>query len=230
MAPRYKAGGLFATHWPTWDIHSKAAEVVDQWDWIQSVHFKTGDYNDKLDAFPVMVTKHANSNMATMTTHIYSYKILSILHHLNCKMVWHQVALTMPQPMLKHNADEEQRLTHKMHLTHYEVWTDGAMRNIIYLNSIHESFFEWIEKQFYRNKNATGKLLNMKKMGRDKHCVMLKNWMMHELVIQVHVPNQLDPFMADKLNRKKWRAMTDIFKLGEYIYLSQPKHLFIDIS
>jgi len=36
-----------------------------------------------------------------------------ILRLLNGKMVWHQVALTMPQPMLKHNADEKQRLTHK---------------------------------------------------------------------------------------------------------------------
>ena len=227
MAPHYKAGGLFATHWPRWDIHSKAPEVVDQWEWIQSVHFKTGDYNDMLDAFPVMVTEHSNTSMATTTTRIYiPTQYRPILRLLNCKMAWHQVALTMPQPMLKHNADEEQRLTHKIHLTHYEVWTDGAMRNIIYLNSIRESFFAWVEKQFYRNKNATGKLPNVKKMSRDKRCVMLENWMMHELVIQAHVPNQINPFMADKSNRRKWRAMTDVFELGEYILKSAQAFIY----
>jgi hypothetical protein len=164
MEPRYNAGGLFATHWPTWDIYSKAAEVVDQWDWIQSVHFKTGDYNDMLDTFPVMVIEHANSSMVTTTTHIYiPTQYHPIICLLNCKMAWHQVALTMPQLMLKHNADEEQHLTHKIHLTHYKVWADGAMQNIIYLNSIRKSFVAWIKKWFYRNKNVTGKLPNVKR-------------------------------------------------------------------
>jgi len=65
-------------------------------------------------------------------------------------------------------------------------------------------------------------------MGKDKCCMMLKNWMMHKLVIQVHVPNQINPFMADKSNHRKWRAMTGVFKLSEYILKSA--QAFIDIS
>jgi hypothetical protein len=41
---KYVAGSLVETHWPQWwDIHSKKAEIVGNWEWIQHVRYKVGD-------------------------------------------------------------------------------------------------------------------------------------------------------------------------------------------
>ena len=35
-------------------------KVVDNWAWIQGVSYKVGDYDKKMDAFPVSITEYAN--------------------------------------------------------------------------------------------------------------------------------------------------------------------------
>jgi len=176
-------------------------------DWIQSVHFKAGI---TMTSWTPFLCGHwaCKQQHATMTTHIYiPVQYRPILCLLNSKMAWHQ-SHSLCLADAQHNADEEQCLTHKctLHTTHLDWWRD-VKHHLPELNPWVIFWMDW--EAVLSHTNATGKLLNVKKMSRDKHCVMLKNWMMHELVIQVHVPNQLDPFMADKLNRKKWRAMTD---------------------
>jgi hypothetical protein len=213
----YNPFALFESHWPKWDIYAKEPGVVTQWEWIQSVRLKTGDYNKKLDAFPIMITEHANSNMATTTTRIYvpaHYR--PILRLLNSKMAWHQVALTMPMPMLKRRATSTELLVHKMKMTRYEVWIDGAMRNIIYCNSIRESFFDWIEQKYYMNRNATGKLPTAKRMSRVHRCNLLETWLMLELIVQGHVLSEINHYFAEDECKAAWNEVTDVFELGAY--------------
>src|ERR1700729_2340118 len=93
---KYVPGGLVETHWPIWDIHSRETRVVDTLDWIQNVRYKVGDYDTKLDVFPVSFTEYANTTTATTTTHIYIPAIYRpIFRLLQSKLCWHQIAYSM---------------------------------------------------------------------------------------------------------------------------------------
>jgi len=216
--PKYVAGGLVKDHWPVWDIHANLTEVVENWNWIQTVRYKVGDYDTKLDAFPVSFTEYANTTMATTTTRIYiPAKYRPIFRLLQSKLSWHQIAHSMPAPIPKGKASYEESTDILLRRARYEVWHDGAMRNIIYCNSIRESFFHWIEDTYYRGQSAIGKRPGVAKMSRDHDCMLIENWMMHELLILGHTDMQIKFWMSDKHNVALWNRTGDVFRLGEYV-------------
>jgi hypothetical protein len=219
----YTAGGLFSTHWPLWDIYNKEAAIISEWEWILSVRFRVGDYDEKFDAYPVKITEHANSSSATTITRIYiPAKYRPILRLLQSKLCWHQIALTMPEPLLKAKANINEQTAYAHQKRRYEVFIDGARRNIIYCNSIRQSFFYWIEDNYYGGSDATGKLPKVKPMSREHRCLMFENWMMHELLIKGHIQTQIQFHMADRKQRKEWKSVLDVFNLGESACPSQP--------
>jgi len=216
----YVPGGLIATHWPKWDVHAKATEVVNNWKWIQTVRYKVGPYDTKMDAFPVRITEYSNSKVATTTTRIYIPAIYRpIFRLLQAKIGWHQIAYSMPAPSVKRgeNATDADRAEEMIRKSRYEVWNDGTMRNIIYCNSIRESFFEWIEKTYYRGANATGKSPSTQKMSREPRCWMLENWLMHEFIIKGHTDLAVNSWKSDSSEVKKWAKIENVFELGEYV-------------
>jgi hypothetical protein len=40
----YKLGALYKVHYPVWDIYLKEEVIVDQWECITTVHYKTSEY------------------------------------------------------------------------------------------------------------------------------------------------------------------------------------------
>ncbi|KIM74589.1 hypothetical protein PILCRDRAFT_92537 [Piloderma croceum F 1598] len=212
---KYVPGGLVETHWPIWDIHSRETRVVDTLDWIQNVRYKVGDYDTKLDAFPVSFTKYANTTTATTTTRIYIPAIYRpIFRLLQSKLCWHQIAYSMPAPILKRKASNNEYTDFLVRKARYEVWHDGAMHNIIYCNSIRESFFHWIEDTYYRGNSAIGKRPGGTKMSRGRRCILIENWMMHELLIMAHTNMGVKIWMCDKDNVRLWDGTRDVFSLN----------------
>ena len=217
-ALQYVAGDLVRKHWPTWDIHAKVTEVVENWHWIQNVRYKVDDYDTKLDAFRVDFTEYSNTTTATTTTRIYIPAIYRpIFRLLQSKLCWHQIACSIPEPTLKRNASENEYTDFLVRKGRYEVWRDGAMRNIIYCNSIREGFFHWIEDTYYSGNSATGILPSETKMSRDERCLLIENWMMHELLIRGHTDTEVNVWMSDKRNVKLWEKTGDVFGLSEYV-------------
>jgi hypothetical protein len=153
--------------------------------------------------------------MATTTTRIYIPAIYRpIFRLLQAKTCWLQIAFSMPPPIAKKNAPHAERLTLR---ARYEVWHDGAMRNLIYYNSIRESFFHWIEITYYRGRLATGKHLAVKKMVRARRCTLIETWMMHELLINKHDEASINTWMSNENNADFWNRTGDVFRLGEHV-------------
>jgi hypothetical protein len=214
--PKYVPGGLVEDHWPLWDIHAKLTEVVNSWEWIQNVRYKVGDYDTKLDAYPVSFTEYANTTTATTTTRIYiPARYRPIFRLLQSKLCWHQLAYSMPAPVLKRNASYNECMEFALRKARYEVWYDGAMRNIIYCNSIRESFFHWIEGKYYQGRSAIGKHPDGTKMSRQHKCILIENWMMHELLIMEHTDIGVKIWMSDESNVDLWNRTRDVFRLSE---------------
>jgi len=67
----YQPGALYKQHYPLWNVYSRDEAVVDNWEWITTVRYKTGEYTSRLGAFPIYMTEHANTNKSLTVTHIY---------------------------------------------------------------------------------------------------------------------------------------------------------------
>ena len=110
MSP-YQLGGLYNTHWPTWDVNSKQADIVSRLKFITEVQYQTGDYAKAHFAFPLYISELAGASTTT-TTHIYipiCYK--PILRLLNAKMAWYILCLTFGTPQKAKNTTH---LAHKV--------------------------------------------------------------------------------------------------------------------
>ena len=212
MSP-YQLGGLYNTHWPTWDVNSKRADIVSRLKSITEVRYRTGDYAKAHHAFPLYISEPAGASTTT-TTRIYiptHYK--PILRLLNAKMAWHILCLTFGTPRKAKNTT---RLAHKVAMRRYEVWIDGARRNLLYCDSIRESFFRWIEKVYYGRQDARGIIPKPSKMDNSKRCVEIENWMMHELLVKAHVKHEIRLWRHN--NKKTWANVHDVFDLSSYLF------------
>ncbi len=65
--------------------------------------------------------------------------------------------------------------------------------------------------------SATGILPSETKMSRDERCLLIENWMMHELLIRGHTDTEVNVWMSDKRNVKLWEKTGDVFGLSEYV-------------
>jgi hypothetical protein len=214
----YKPQALYLAHWPQWDIHSKVSEVVENWEWIISVRYKVGDYDDARDAYPVYITANANTTNALTTTRILvPAKYRPILRLLNAKMAFQLVCLGFRPNSKRLPAEgEDMEIWRRQCDFRHEVWDDGVKRNIVYLNSIRESFFNWVEDNYYGGLDATGRQPTTKKMDRKPRCILLETWLMHELLAKSHVPSDIYSWLHQEKNRKAWMRVKDVFKLGEF--------------
>jgi hypothetical protein len=213
----YVPGGLVANHWPKWDVHAKTIEVVNNWAWIQGVRYKVGEYDTKMDAFPVSITEYANSTVATTSTRIYiPARYRPIFRLLQAKISWHQIAYSMPAPLVKNGKKTGDALREEIRRKYrYEVWIDGTMRNIIYCNSIRDSFFHWIEDTYYRGANATGIRPSVQKMSREPRCWILENWLMHEFIILGHTDLDVTIWKSDPTRVERWDNIKNVFNLSK---------------
>jgi hypothetical protein len=94
------------------------------------------------------------------------------------------------------------------------VWIDGARRNIIYCDSIRNTFFGWIEETYYGGTSAIDVEPCVKNMGDDQHCNILENWFVHEIVIRSHIPPGINGWLSEKPNKKLLRRLRNVFDLG----------------
>ena len=210
----YWLGGLYAAHWPTWDVNSKRANIVSKLKYITEVRYRTGDFATAHQAFPLYITEPAGGSTST-TTRIYIPKRYKpILRLLNAKMAWHILCLTFGAPRKSKNTLP---LDYRVSMRRYQVWIDGARRNIIYCDSIRESFFRWIEEVHYGKQDARGIIPKPPKMDSSKRCNMIENWMMHELFVKAHVRHEIRLWVKE--NRRRWDKIQDVFDLGWYSFL-----------
>lgn len=207
----YQLGGLYKTHWPEWDVNSKAEHVTASFDWTMSVRYRTGEYSPSHKGYPIYITEHANSSSATTTTRIYvPARYRPILRLLNAKMAWHMISFTVGSPKVNKDHTEKDAVAKRR----YEVWMDGVRRNIIYCGSIREAFFEWIEIEYYGGKEATGLVPKPLPMDGTKRCIDIESWMMHELVVGHHVRPEILLWGSTPENVQRWQAIGNVFDLG----------------
>jgi hypothetical protein len=210
----YKPLALYEAHFPRWDLYSKEEEVRAQWEWITTVRYKTGDFASKLGAFPIYMTERANTNKSLPVTRIYiPARFRPMLRLLNFKQAWHMYCLSMPEPT-KPKASVKEHIPYLELARRFEVWIDGARRNIIYCDSIRNAFFEWIEDTYYGGTSAIDVEPRVKNMGDDQQCNILENWFVHEIVIQSHIPPGVNAWLSEKSNRKFIRRLKNVIDLG----------------
>lgn len=211
---QYQLGGLYEAHFPRWNIYSNDEAIVDQWEWITNVRYKTGEYVPRLGAYPIYMTEHANTNKSLTVTRIYiPARYRPLLRLLNFKQAWLIYSLSMPEPR-KPKKPIDGVTPHGEVKRRYEVWFDGLRRNIIYCDSIRNSFFEWIEETYYKGSNATDIEPRVKSMEDNKSCNLLENWFLHEVVIQSHIPSAIHYWNSDKKNKKFIRDLRDVLNIG----------------
>jgi hypothetical protein len=210
----YQPLALYHGHYPLWDIYSKEEEVRDHWEWITTVRYKTGDYATKLGAFPIYMTERANTNKSLTVTRIYiPSRYRPMLRLLNFKQAWHMFCLTMAEPR-KPKPSVKEVIPYQELARRYEVWIDGARRNIIYCDSIRNSFFEWVEKTYYGGSSAVDIEPRVKPMNDNQSCNLLENWFVHEIVINAHIPAGVNQWLTDKQNKKYLVRLKNVFNLG----------------
>jgi hypothetical protein len=192
----------------------KDEAIVDNWEWITTVRYKTGEYTSRLGAFPIYMTEHVNTNKSLTVTRIYIPSCYQpMLQLLNFKQAWHMYCLSMPEPRKPGKLVEA--LIHYQELAScYEVWVDGMRRNIIYCDSIRNSFFAWIEDTYYDGLSAVDIELRVKSMDNNESCKLLENWFVHEIVIQSHIPSGINLWLGNKENRKFLSRIKNVFNLG----------------
>jgi len=210
----YKPGSLFEEHFPLWDMYSKEEEVVAQWKWITTVRYKTGDYVPAFGAYPVSITEHANTGKPVTLTRIYvPSRYRPMLRLLNFKQAWHSFCLTMPAPK-KLKKSNQGEVLHQERQHRYEVWIDGNKRNIIYCDSIRNEFFRWIEGRYYGGSDAKGIKPRVNTMDDNQSCHLIENWLVHEILIQSHVPSRINLWMPLRSNAKRLKRLRSVFELG----------------
>lgn len=220
----YKLSGLYEKHFPEWNIDSKQAEVVDRLQWAINVRYKVGEYSKTHKGFPIYIKGDGRASASALsTTRIYiPARYRPILRLLNSKMAWHKVCLTIPAPQKPKDPNMDYNIieTHALQTRRHSVWRDGARRNIIYCSSVRESFFEWVEQEYYGGKDATGLVPRQSPMDGSKRCIEIENWMMHELVAKTHILSEIRLWSSLRSsNQDRWRKIRDVFDLGSFYSL-----------
>jgi hypothetical protein len=120
--------------------------------------------------------------------------------------------LSMPEPRKPGKSVES--IHYQELASRYEVWADGMRRNIIYCDSIRNSFFAWIEDTYYDGSSAVDIEPRVKSMDNNESCKLLENWFVHEIVIQSHIPSGINLWLSEKENRKFLSRIKNVFNLG----------------
>jgi hypothetical protein len=210
----YQPSALYKDHYPLWDIYSKEEAIRTQWDWITTVRYKTGDYASKLGAFPIYMTERANTKKSLTVARIYiPSRYRPMLRLLNFKQAWHMFCLSMREPR-KPKPSVKEVIPYVELARRFEVWIDGARRNIIYCDSIRNAFFGWIEDTYYGRSSAIDVEPRVKTMADDQHCNILENWFVHEIVIKSHIPAGINLWLCDKKNKRLIKGLQNVFDLG----------------